>query len=103
MICLSKMSEGHRAKLTDQEILDIYLDLYSRWKDKVGRVWMVVGRLATPTRVDGKLTYPCRAVRLVNLNNEVDIEVELPLVASRVRNLEMVRVEETERQLKLVE
>lgn len=102
MICPSKLSPGQLAKLTDQDILNIYLDLYSRWKDQVGRVWMVVGRLATPTMVNGKIIYPCRAVRLVNLNNEVEVEVELPLIASRVRNLEMIRVEGTERQLLLV-
>jgi hypothetical protein len=96
MICPSKLSPGQRAKLTEQEIADIYLIPGSRWRDGLGRFWLVFNRQGTLMQDEqGRFKAVCHSVELINLANESRTEVAISEAASRIRMGVMSRVLET--------
>lgn len=94
MICPSKLSHGQLAKLTDQEIIDIYMVPTTRWKDTESRIWMVFSRQAQLLQAEGKISSKATGIELVNIHTEKRVEVTAERVGRRIRSGELVRYEQ---------
>lgn len=95
MICPSKLSRDQLAKLTDQEVARIYMDHTTRWKDDKGRYWLVFRRHEELIILDGKFDSRTIMVEFVNLATERRAEIPIEMVAQKLREGKLVRIEET--------
>lgn len=93
MICPSKLSPGELAKFTDEELVELYMQETMRWKDKYGRVWMVFRRHAEIQELEGKIKLKPTSVDFVSINTEQLLNIDIQIVAKRIRAHELVRFE----------
>lgn len=94
MICPSKLSPGQSGKLTDQEVAHLYLTSGTRWRNGLGRLWMVFNRTGSLYKDEqGNWKARCNTIELINLATEAHTEVPIGEAASRIRMGAVSRVE----------